>query len=63
MNFPQFQRVQLNIFLENESQIRNAERKYKVKKIRQKEGKYPEIEKCSSQWIRETIRGGVSMET
>ena len=52
MNHPKFQRVQLDIILENESRIRSAERKYKLKQIREKEGKYPEMEKRLARWIR-----------
>ena len=49
MNRPKFQRVQLNRIIENESRIRSATRKEKLKQIREKEGKYPETEKRFAQ--------------
>ena len=52
MNRPNFQQVQLNIIIENESQIPSAERKDKLKKIREKKGKYHEMDKRLDQWIR-----------
>ena len=39
------------------------ERKDKLKKIIEKEGKHPETEKRLDKWIRETRKGGVPVET
>ena len=49
MNGPKFQHEQLNRIIEKESQIQSAEIKDKLKKIREKEGNYPEMEKRLAQ--------------
>ena len=49
MNIPKFQQVQLNIILEKNSHILSAERTDKLKKIIEKKGKYPEMEKRLAQ--------------
>ena len=54
MNCPNFQRLQLNRIPENESRIQNADRKDKLKKLREKEGEYPNMDKSLFQWIRDT---------
>ena len=48
-NRPNFQHVQLNIIIENKFRIQSAERKDKLKKIGEKELKYPGMEKILSQ--------------
>ena len=63
MNRKSFQQVKLNIIIENESRIWIAERKYKLKQIRENEGKYPEMEKRLAQWLRNTRKWGVPVET
>ena len=63
MNSPKFQRVQLNRILENESRVRSAEIKDKLNQIRENEGNYPETERRLAQWILDTRKGGVPVET
>ena len=63
INRPKFQRVQINRILENESRVRSAEIKDKLNQIRENEGNYPETERRLAQWILETRKGGVPVET
>lgn len=63
MNRPKFQRIQLNRILDSESKIRAALKKDRSKLVREKEGRYPDMEKRLAEWIRETRKGGVPVET
>ena len=63
MNRPKFQQVKLNRIIKNESRIQSIEIKDKLNQIREKEGKYPDMEKNLAQWIRGTIKGSVPVDT
>lgn len=63
MNRPKFQRLQLNRLLASESQIRSSLKRDRSKVVREKEGRYPDMEKRLAEWIRDTRKGGVPVET